>query len=201
MVIFFNAAVVAMAMIRFEGGDPVVRDGLRSSWENKGRILRWALVAATVGLLLRLLRGEMRQRYGWLADVLVGGLELAWSAVIYFVVPLLVVRKMGPLQAMRESTAIVRRAWGESLAGEVAMGAVFFALGALGLAALLATGFLAHSVAVLVAAFVGVVVYWLILAVVYSAAQGVLTAALYKYATTGQVPRGFDASTMANALA
>lgn len=200
VVIFFNAAVVAMASIRFDGGDPVVRDGLRASRENWVLILKWALVAATVGLVLRMLRGAARERYGWLGDLLVGGLEVAWNALIYFVVPLLVYRKMGPMQAMKESTALIRRTWGETLAGEVSMGLVFFALGAVGFLALVASAFLGSGLGVIVIA-VGVLVYWIILAVVYTAAQGILTAALYKYATTGQVPRGFDRSTLAHAVA
>lgn len=201
VVIFFNTAVVGMASMRFEGKDPVLRDGLRTSTENLGRIVQWALLAATVGLLLRVLRGEMRERYGFLADLLVGGLEVAWDAIIYFVIPVMVYRKVGPGQAIKESAGLMRRAWGETLAGEVGMGFIFIALGVLGLLALLATGFFATSVAVLAAVFVAVVIYWLVLAVVYSAAQGVLTAALYRYATTGQVPAGFAASSMANALA
>lgn len=200
VVIFFNAAVVAMASIRFDGGDPVVRDGLRASRENWVLILKWALVAATVGLVLRMLRGAARERYGWLGDLLVGGLEVAWSALIYFVVPLLVYRKMGPMKAMKESASLIRRTWGETLAGEVSMGLVFFALGAVGFLALVAAPFLGSGLGVIVIA-VGVLVYWIILAVVYTAAQGILTAALYKYATTGQVPQGFDRSTLAHAVA
>jgi uncharacterized protein DUF6159 len=201
VVIFFNAAVVAMATIRFDGGDPVVRDGLRASKENWLLILQWALIAATVGLVLRMLRGQMRQRYGWLADLLVGGLEVAWNALIYFVVPILVYRKVGPVQAMRESSQLIRRAWGETLGGEVAMGFIFFAAGALGLIVLLATAWLGAAGLVLLGTFVAVVLYWVILAVVYTAAQGVLTAALYKYATTGQVPQGFDSGVLARAIA
>lgn len=201
VVIFFNAAVVAMASIRFDGGDPVVRDGLRASKENWFLILQWALIAATVGLVLRMLRGEMRQRYGFLADLLIGGLEVAWSAVIYFVVPLLVYRKMGPMQALRESTSLIRRAWGETLAGEVSMGLLFGVAGFLGLAVLLGSAFVGVGAFVMLLLFAAVVIYWLILAVVYTAAQGVLTAALYKYATTGQVPQGFDSGVLARAIA
>jgi hypothetical protein len=199
VVIFFNAAVVAMATIRFDGGDPVVRDGLRASKENWVLIAKWALVAATVGLVLRMLRGEMRQRYGWVADLLVGGLEVAWNALVYFVVPLLVYRKMGPMAAMKESSVLIRRAWGEAIAGEVGMGLVFFLLGAAGLVVVVLAAMYASPLVAL-ALLVAAVVYWIVLAVVYSAAQGILTAALYKYATTGQVPRGFDHGTIAHAV-
>lgn len=51
--LFFNAALVGAAMIRMDGGNPTLGDGLRIAWARKGRILGYALIAATVGLLLR----------------------------------------------------------------------------------------------------------------------------------------------------
>lgn len=198
--IFFNTAVVAMATIRFDGGDPVVRDGLRTAAQNWKRILAWALVAATVGLALRMFQQALRQRLGFLGGLLGSLLELAWGAVIYFVVPLLVYRQLGPLEAMKESWALIKRTWGETVAGEVSMGLVFFALGLLGFVVfIMAT--LTGSFAAALAVMVGVLVYWVLLAVIYTAAQGILTAALYKYATTGRVPQGFDEGMMAHAVA
>lgn len=197
--IFFNTAVVAMATIRFDGGDPVVKDGLRTAAENWKLILQWALVAATVGLLLRLFRQTLQEKLGFLGGILGSMLEVAWGAVIYFVIPLLVYRKMGPVQAMRESWGMIKRTWGETVAGEVSMGLVFFALAAAGFLVLLGAMFLGSFVAFL-AVLAGVLVYWVVLAVVYTAAQGILTAALYKYATTGRVPQGFDDSMMAHAV-
>jgi hypothetical protein len=202
VVIFFNTATVAMATDRFEGRTPTLRQGLRTSWSHAGKILQWALLAATVGLLLRLLRGELRQRWGPLLDAILGGLlETAWNALIYFVVPLLVYRGLGPLDAIRESGSLMRRAWGETAAGEVGMTAVFGLLGLLGVGVLVLLAWAGAGALTLLVAFAAVVLYWLILAVVYTAAQGVLTAAIYKYATTGQVPQGFDHGAVSTAFA
>jgi hypothetical protein len=44
------------------------------------------------------------------------------------------------------------------------------------------------------------VVYALILAVVTSAVKGVFTAALYRYATSGEAPRGFSAELIHGSL-
>lgn len=200
VVVFFNAAVVAMATIRFEGGDPVVRDGLRIAGQRWAVILKWALFGATVGLLLRMLRGQAQRRYGLLGGVLLGGLEVAWNVLIYFVVPLLIYRGLGPLAALRESAGLVRRTWAEALGGEVSMGFVFVGLGLVGFLVFLAAPF-SGSLVTMVVLMVGAVLYWVVLAVVYSAAQGVLTAALYRFATTGQVPQGFDRATLQRAVA
>src|SRR5712692_1219033 len=54
--IYFNAAVMGAAMIRLNGGDPTISDGLRVANTNLRRIAGWALLSATVGLVLRAVR-------------------------------------------------------------------------------------------------------------------------------------------------
>ena len=56
VVIFFNSALVAAANIRLEGGDPTLSDGFRIAFSHLPAILGWAAIAATVGLVLQLLR-------------------------------------------------------------------------------------------------------------------------------------------------
>ena len=51
--IFFQAAVVAGATDRMRGGDPTVASALATAWGRIGSILMWAVVAATVGTILR----------------------------------------------------------------------------------------------------------------------------------------------------
>src|SRR5678815_854213 len=51
--IFFQAAVVAGATERMRGGDPTVGSALAAAWRRIGPILLWAVVAGTVGMILR----------------------------------------------------------------------------------------------------------------------------------------------------
>ena len=46
---FFNSALVGAALIRLEGGDPTVADGLAIARSRIGAILGYAALAATVG--------------------------------------------------------------------------------------------------------------------------------------------------------
>jgi hypothetical protein len=55
VIFFFNTALVGAAMIRLEGGDPTVADGLRIAGA-VGVILGYAAIAATVGMMLRAAR-------------------------------------------------------------------------------------------------------------------------------------------------
>src|SRR6266545_7722855 len=51
--IFFQAAVVAGATERMRGGDPTVGSALSAAARRLGPIVMWAIVAATVGMVIR----------------------------------------------------------------------------------------------------------------------------------------------------
>jgi len=185
--LFFNAAVIGCAMIRLNGGDPTVKDGLRIAKENVGRIFMWALLAATVGLIIK----ALQQRVGFIGKIILGFIGMAWTLVTYFVVPVLIYEKHGPLGAVKRSAALIKGSWGETIVGNLGLGIIFVLLGLAGLLPIIigvAIGtFAAIAVCVIVA-----VVYWVVLAVLASAAQSVLVAALYRFATTGQASEGFE---------
>ena len=194
---FFNAALVGAALIRLDGGDPTISDGLAIASKRMGAILGYAAIAATLGMLLR----AISERSGFLGRIAVGLVGMAWSLTTYLAVPVLVTKDVGPLDAIKESAALFKRTWGEQVVGNFGMGwAVFtavlswclfsFLLIMLG-AQFSAVGALA-AVAVAVAGFV-------FLALLAPALKGVYTAALYRYAETGEAGY-FDAAMVGNAF-
>jgi hypothetical protein len=198
--LFFNAALVGAAMIRMDGGNPTLGDGLRLAWARKGRILGYALIAATVGLLLRVLE----ERVGWLGALVVKLIGAAWAVATFLVVPVLVTREVGPLAAVKESAELLRETWGENLIGNFGLGLVFAAIYVAWLLACAAALFFAAQVGAvaLTAAvvLVGVVVL-LVLAALQATMQGVYAAALYRHATHPQAPvPGFAPQLMQNAF-
>lgn len=184
--IFFNAAIVGCAMIRLDGGIPKLRDGLRIARENIGGILAWTLFAATVGLVLR----TIQERAGIIGRIIIGFIGIAWALGTFFVVPILIFEKVGPLTAMKRSASVFKGVWGETLAGNIGLGFIFILAGLLGLLAII-LGALLGGVTGLIIGLAIAVCYWIALAVIASAAQSILTAALYRYATTGKVSREF----------
>lgn len=196
--IFFNVAVIEMATIRFNGGDPVLKDGLRKATSRFGRILQWAVVAATVGLIFRILRDQARDSF--IAQILLGLIEGAWNFVTFFAVPIAVYRDVGPIDAIKGSTGLVRRTFGETATGIFTTGMLFMLLGLVGLIPLGIAFFLVPAIFLPVLAIV--VVYWIALAAINSAVDGILVAALYKYANEGVMPQalaqqGVSAQTIA----
>ena len=57
---YFNAARVGAAYIRLQGGDPTIGDGIAAANRCLPSIIGYAAIAATVGLILRLIEGRSR---------------------------------------------------------------------------------------------------------------------------------------------
>ncbi|HSW31621.1 MAG TPA: DUF6159 family protein [Longimicrobiales bacterium] len=194
---FFNAALVGAALIRLDGGDPTISDGLAIASKRMGAILGYAAVAATVGMLLR----AISERSGFLGRIAVGLVGMAWSLATYLAVPVLVTKDVGPLDAIKESASLFKRTWGEQVVGSFGMGwAVFsavlswclFSVLLIMLGAKISPVGALTAVAVAVAGFV-------FLALLASALKGVYTAALYRYAETGEAGY-FDPAMVGNAF-
>jgi hypothetical protein len=97
---FFQTALVGAAMIRLDGGDPTVGDGLRIAFSRLPKIIVYAVIAATVGMILR----WISERAGIIGQIIGGVLGFAWSIATFLVVPVLVVENVGPIEAIKRST-------------------------------------------------------------------------------------------------
>jgi hypothetical protein len=194
IIVFFNSALVACAMIRFRGGDPSVMDGLRAARELLPQILSWALLAATVGVVLRMIE----ERVGFVGKIVVALLGAAWAIATYFVVPVLVVEKLGPVEAAKRSAQIIAKAWGEAIVGNVGIGILsFLAVLLLVVPCALLTAFLAVSAKSAAIAIVGglaTLVLLVLIVLASSALNAIILSALYLYAAERKVPQAFEAS-------
>ncbi len=184
VMIFFNAGLIACAEIRMEGGDPTVGDGLRAAWSRLPAILGWAVVAATVGLILRMIE----ERSNIVGKIVAGLLGMAWSITSFLVVPILVVENEGPISALKRSAGMLKKTWGEQLIGNFSFGLIFILL-ALPAVLLIVAGIAAGSVTLIVLGVLGAI----LIALAQSALQGIFQAALYLYMRDGTAPDGFDA--------
>ena len=195
IVLFFNVGVVACARIRFEGGDPTVADGFRASRENLGRIVLWAFISATVGLILRMIA----ERSKLLGRIISGLLGAVWAIATYFIVPVMIFEKKGVKDSIASSTQHIKKTWGESLVAGAGVGLFIMLLGVAGLA-FPVIGYFISPMAILIGLGV-MALYWVGLAIVSSALTGIYRTGLYLYATEGRVPQGIDESFVKTAFA
>lgn len=195
IVVFFNAAIVACAATRIGGGQPTIGDGLRAAFSRLPMIAGWALVAATVGLVLRIIE----DRSDKVGRIVAGLLGMAWTVVSFLVVPVLVIENKNPIAALQESTALLKKTWGEQLVSNFSFGSIFFllmlpAFVLAGLAFYLGGAIIGIPVAILA------VIYLIVLALVQSALQAIFQTTLYLYARDGIVPEGFHSDVLGTAL-
>ena len=198
VIVFFNSALVACAIIRLKGGDPTVADGISAAKARLPQIVGWALVSATVGLILKAIESGS-ERVGVIVANLIG---MAWSVTTFFVIPVLVVEQKGPIEAVKKSVSIMKKAWGESLAANFGVGLITFLASLLAIIPIAGGVILMSSVPVLGGVLVVIGVLWILLVTLMSSALGsILVAALYIYAAEGKMPEHFDSALIQRAFA
>lgn len=185
--IYFNAAVIGTAMKRLQGEDASIKDGLALARQHVGKIFVWALITATIGMILR----TLQERAGLIGRIVIGLIGVAWNVITFFVVPVLIYEPLSVPGAIKRSASIFRQRWGEQFIGNATIGIAIF---------LIAIPVVLVGVAISVTLpFVGVpllVVALGALMAIGAACSGVFNAALYRYATTGESSGAFSLEDM-----
>ncbi|MFZ6009684.1 MAG: DUF6159 family protein [Bacteroidota bacterium] len=195
---FFNVCVVYTTKIRFEGGNATFGESIRFAFSRLGLIVQWSLLSATVGLILRILH-HLASNLGKIgqvvANVIIGLMGMAWSIVTLFVVPALVYEGLGPIDALKKSTKVIKATWGESLIKAIGLGLVqllvfvTIILFSAVLTYLLSITF--GSTGVLIGIGIGILLM-LLSGLVFAVASMIFNTALYVYASSHLIASGFN---------
>jgi uncharacterized protein DUF6159 len=192
VITYFNVAFASIVLDHLAGGHATLNDGLQTAWLRKGPILQWAILAATVGLLLKML--SKRSQLGrWIASLL----GYSWKLGSYFVIPLLALEDIGPGEALERSAEVLKRKWGEVAVAGFSFSLLFAVLAIPGVVIFfLLAGLLGQAVG-----FVAIlaVSYWVWLAIFMFSAEQVFVASLYRYAIKDEVSKGFHRGDLASA--
>jgi uncharacterized protein DUF6159 len=180
---FFQAAVIAGATERMRGGDPTVSSALSAAARRAGPIVMWAVVSATVGIIIKMIQ----DRVALVGKIVAGILGGAWNLATFFIVPVLVLEDRSMEDSFKRSLNVFKQTWGETIAGGAGLGMAALCAW---VSLVAATGLLAYAIGVAAVAFffVGAVA----LMVFFSALQGIYVASLFRYATEGPNASGFD---------
>lgn len=185
--VFFTGALVAGAHERMSGGDPTVGSAIGKATQRIPGLVPWALLTATVGMIIQ----ALRERAGAIGGFLLGGIDLAWNVASFLTIPAIVIDDKGPIDGFKSSAGLLRQTWGENLASQVGFGLVGF-VAAIPAIVLVAIAAAANVTAFLVAAFIIAAAWIALVLAVISALGGIFKAALYMYATQGRAPEGFE---------
>jgi hypothetical protein len=189
---FFNVAFVHEIFDALDGKPVSVGEGITFALTKLKPILMWTLFAGAVGLLIK----SLEERFGFFGRMVIRFIGIAWSVASVFVIPVLVLEEHpdNPIGVVKQSAGVIRKAWGEALAGYaglqiggvIVMAALFVIVGAGGWISWATQSFAPVLIALL---------SWFLVAAVFSYALGVAgqiyLCVLYRFATAGTVPTGY----------
>jgi hypothetical protein len=142
-----------------------------------GAIAGWAALVASVNIVIR----GLQERAGPLADLLLGGLAVAWNLVTFLAVPVLTLEGTGPIETLKRSAHIFRERWGEQITGQVSIGGIVVLASLIPVVVLGLIGYAVGGAGggVLIAIAVAVLV---IAAIISTALSQIFAVALYRFA-------------------
>lgn len=193
VMIFCNTALVGAALIRLRGGDPTVSDGLRIAASRVGPILGYAVIAATVGMILRAFSDKSKN---FLVQLVISLFEFGWNVATFLVVPVLAAENVGPIEAIKRSVAYLKKTWGEQLVGDLAIGTIFSLINLgiilLGIVATMGMVSIQAPTALIVALVLVFVLVLMFSALIGSTLSSIFVSAVYQYAADGQAGSFFE---------
>ena len=199
VVIFYcNSALIGAAMIRLDGGQPTLGDGFRIASERFSSIVGYALISATVGVILRSIAHR-----GFIGRLIASVLGFGWNLATFLAVPVLVVEGIGPVEAVKRSTQLLKKTWGEQIVGNIGIGLAFGVLTVVTTFAFLGALFAAISTqvpALIVAAVAIFIVALVALGLIGSTLSAIYTAAVYRYAVKGDGGAAFPPALVSEAF-
>jgi hypothetical protein len=190
-----QAAVVAGAAQRMDGGDPTLGSAYAAARARSVRLLEWAVLATVVAIVL----DQIEERFGALGRIVSWLGNVAFSVLSFLALPVIVFEDVGAIEGFKRSAALLKRTWGEQVAFSFGMGLLGLLLV---LPALLVGGLLlATGVVPLQVIGVAAAVAWIILVVaVTTALSAVFKTALYRYANGLPVDPAYSPTDLSGAF-
>jgi hypothetical protein len=120
VITFFNMALIHCTHLYFNGEEVTLAKGIAFSISRLKVILSWALFAATIGTLLKILQENL----GYIGKIITGLIGIVWSIATFFVIPVIAYENLGPVDAFKRSSQLMKQKWGESLGSQVGFGVI-----------------------------------------------------------------------------
>lgn len=200
IIVYCNTALVGAALIRIHGGDPTVKDGFSTANKRFGRIFLYAVISATVGVILSLIRDQGKN----IGKVIVSIIGFVWNIATFLVVPILAAEDVGPIDAIKRSVSYMKRTWGEQLVGSYGISIVFNLIGFLVFLICAGAAFVVYYFELTFWLYIAIgaflILAIMVIALISSTLNGIYTAALYQYASTGEAGTFYDPSVLQGAF-
>lgn len=182
-----QAVITHRVMTHLDGHAVSNSQSLQAVLPRLRTLAAWACLSLTVGATLRSLE-RRRGLIGLVTRAVATFVTIAWSAMTFFVLPVILFENLDTAAAIKRSRALVRECWGEGVVGVGALNVLFNL-------ALIAVVFVAMILAIAHAVVLALIVILLAILgfnLLAAVASPIFTVALYRYATTGEYTMGFS---------
>lgn len=182
-----QAAVIAGAAERMDGGDPTLSSAFAVARARVVRLLQWAVLATVVAVVL----DQLEERLGVLGRLVSWAGGIAFRVMSFLALPVIVFEDVGAIEGFKRSSRLLKETWGEQITFNFGLGILTFVAFVPGV--LVAALLVATSLTPLVVIGIIVAAVWIItVAAVTSALSAVFKTALYRWATGAPVDPTFD---------
>jgi Family of unknown function (DUF6159) len=198
VMMFFNSALISVALKRLDGESASISEGFQAALANLPAIVGYAMIAATVGTILR----AIEERVGLIGRIVVALIGAGWTLATAMTLPVLVEENLGPVEAISRSLDLLKRNWGENLIGNggISLGVAVVAIPVMIIAVFIMFAAIAtKAVATIALGMLFFAVTMLALGLVSTTLHTIYTAALYRFATGYKDNDGIDGDLLAAA--
>ncbi len=174
VIIFFNMALIHCVFKVLSGDTVRVKDGFMFALSKIKVILTWALICATVDLVIKMIE----DKHEAISSIISGLFGILWSLATFLVVPVLAYENLDVPEAMRRSTDLFKKTWGERAGAAFSfalIGWVFFLMFAITLGVFV----LPRSFPLFI---IALMILGGIISCIIAAAQTVFLASVYQFA-------------------
>jgi hypothetical protein len=180
-----RAVVVADAMQRLEGQRPLLREAWRQTVSQLPALIGFGVAFAIERTITGSLRNSAAGRLA--ANVT----DRAWDFATFLAIPAILFEKIGPFAAVRRSGKLVASRWGTQLTATSVLSLAI----AVCTIPIVAICLFATAISPALGFFL-LIVFILAAIAISSALTGILSAAMYRFATTGFLAPGFAEADM-----
>ena len=197
---FPAAGLVAAVDAEMHGRDASVGKGMSAAFGRFGPLVAWSAIQTVVSVLIGLVRGNGQGNVVGvlLRNVIAAAADVMWQLITFFVLPVMMIEKASPINAIKTSSSMFKKQWGTQLAGGVRIGGLVALIvvlpGVLIMIGGIALVFVNNTATVIAGITTAVIGFLIIMlgALIISAMRGIYSVALYYYAKDGEVLGGFS---------
>ena len=180
---FFNTAIITSVQRRNEWKDNKLWDGLKDAMKHLKQIIIWSAINALVTTILKILQNKFWEN-SIIWKIIIWIVWGMWNILTFFSFPLMIINKMWPKEAIKESWKLFKKTWWERAIINVWVGLLFFLLIVL---AIVLSIFIIYSWFIITWIIIGVLSI-IFISILSSTCDVIIKTILLHYATHWELP-------------